>query len=55
VLNEIVRRVNPDAWPLPTEWDGPSTRANLSMQANTVQANTVQANTVQPNMGKGIR
>ena len=24
VLNEIVRRVNPDAWPLPTEWkDGP--------------------------------
>jgi hypothetical protein len=24
VLNEIVRLVNPDAWPLPTEWkDGP--------------------------------
>lgn len=23
VLNEIVRRVNPDAAPLPTEWDGP--------------------------------
>ncbi|HET9897712.1 MAG TPA: alpha/beta hydrolase [Streptosporangiaceae bacterium] len=24
VLNEIVRQVNPDAWPLPTEWkDGP--------------------------------
>jgi hypothetical protein len=20
VLNEIVRRVNPGAWPLPTEW-----------------------------------
>jgi hypothetical protein len=20
VLNEIVRRVNPAAWPLPTEW-----------------------------------
>jgi uncharacterized protein len=23
VLNEIVRRVNPDAWPLPTEWPDP--------------------------------
>ena len=21
VLNEIVRRVNPAAWPLPTEWE----------------------------------
>jgi alpha/beta superfamily hydrolase len=24
VLNEIVRRVNPGAWPLPTEWKEPS-------------------------------
>ncbi len=24
VLNEIVRRVNPAAWPLPTEWEEPS-------------------------------
>ncbi|MGH3155734.1 MAG: alpha/beta hydrolase, partial [Streptosporangiaceae bacterium] len=23
VLNEIVRLVNPDAWPLPTEWTSP--------------------------------
>jgi len=22
-LGEIVRRVNPDAWPLPTEWEDP--------------------------------
>jgi hypothetical protein len=23
VLGEIVRRVNPAAWPLPTEWEDP--------------------------------
>jgi uncharacterized protein len=22
VLNQIVRRVNPAAWPLPAEWEG---------------------------------
>jgi hypothetical protein len=26
VLNEIVRRVNPAAWPLPTEWKDPDER-----------------------------
>jgi len=26
VLDEIVKRVNPDAYPLPTEWDGPYER-----------------------------
>ncbi|WP_395108994.1 alpha/beta hydrolase [Actinomadura sp. SCN-SB] len=28
VLNEIVKRVAPDAAPLPTEWDGPSQKAD---------------------------
>lgn len=29
VLNEIVRMVAPDAYPLPTRWDGPSTTDSL--------------------------
>jgi uncharacterized protein len=30
VLNEIVRRVNPDAWPLPTEWTDPTEQASTA-------------------------
>ncbi|MDS1270487.1 alpha/beta fold hydrolase [Lipingzhangella sp. LS1_29] len=31
VLNEIVRRVNPQCYPLPTEWDGPHERDTSSL------------------------
>jgi uncharacterized protein len=38
VLNEIVRRVAPDAYPLPTDWDGPMEYGDASAYADRTVA-----------------
>jgi hypothetical protein len=38
VLDEIVRRVVPDAYPLPTEWDGPLSEGDASAYADQTVA-----------------
>jgi hypothetical protein len=38
VLNEIVRRVAPDAYPLPTDWDGPMEYGDASAYADRTTA-----------------
>ncbi len=38
VLDEIVKRVNPAAYPLPREWDGPYERADMNMYADRTVA-----------------
>jgi alpha/beta superfamily hydrolase len=38
VLDEIVRRVAPDAYPLPTEWDGPLSEGDASAYADQTVA-----------------
>jgi hypothetical protein len=38
VLDEIVKRVNPAAFPLPREWGGPMTYADMTMYADRTTA-----------------
>jgi uncharacterized protein len=38
VLDEIVRRVNPSVYPLPTEWDGPMEYGDASAYADRTRA-----------------
>jgi alpha/beta superfamily hydrolase len=38
VLDEIVRRVNPTAYPLPTEWDGPMEYGDATAYADRTRA-----------------
>jgi alpha/beta superfamily hydrolase len=43
VLDEIVRRVNPDAYPLPREWDGPMEYGDASAYADRTVATFTDA------------